>query len=58
MLFDLHYGYPAVILRNGVAGGEVIEIQNVNAALRILDSLEENRKRALKGLIQARVYYG
>ena len=41
ILFDLPYGYPAVIDGNGVVHGELIELVDPKAALITLDKLED-----------------
>lgn len=41
ILFDLPYGYPAVVQGDGVVAGELIELNNIVVALERLDELED-----------------
>lgn len=41
VLYDLPYGYPAMIPGNGTVYGEVMELNNVNQAFFVLDGLED-----------------
>lgn len=41
ILFDLPYGYPAVLDGEGVVKGELIELSDVADALATLDKLEQ-----------------
>ncbi|MGE5396322.1 MAG: gamma-glutamylcyclotransferase [Chitinophagales bacterium] len=39
-LFDLPYGYPAMIEGDGTVSGEVLELKEIRKALKVLDRLE------------------
>lgn len=41
LLFDLPYGYPAMIDGDGLVQGELVMLSNVTDALTILDRLED-----------------
>lgn len=40
ILFDLPYGFPAVIPGKGTVYGEIMELRNINEAIIVLDRLE------------------
>lgn len=39
-LYELHYGYPAMIGGDEEVWGEILELKDVEAALKVLDRLE------------------
>ena len=41
LLYDLPYGYPAMIAGEEEVWGEIIELKDVEEALKVLDRLEE-----------------
>jgi gamma-glutamylcyclotransferase (GGCT)/AIG2-like uncharacterized protein YtfP len=41
ILYDLPYGYPAMIVGDGCVCGEILELDDAEKALAILDELED-----------------
>lgn len=41
ILYDLPYGYPAMVVGKGVVYGELMELHNIEKALADLDNLED-----------------
>lgn len=40
-LYDLPYGYPALLPGNGIVFGELIELHDIHAAIMVMDDLED-----------------
>ncbi|NLJ77605.1 MAG: gamma-glutamylcyclotransferase [Peptococcaceae bacterium] len=44
ILYDLPYGYPAVIPGKGIVHGEIMELRDIGKSLQVLDRLEGYRE--------------